>query len=33
VAHQLHALEFELQEHHLEVYGRCRTCRSHNASV
>jgi Fur family transcriptional regulator, ferric uptake regulator len=29
VAPQLHALDFELQEHHLEVYGRCRTCRSY----
>jgi Fur family ferric uptake transcriptional regulator len=33
VAHQLHALEFELQEHHLEVYGRCRTCRLYEACV
>jgi Fe2+ or Zn2+ uptake regulation protein len=33
VAHQLHALEFELQEHHLEVYGRCRTCRSYETCI
>jgi Fe2+ or Zn2+ uptake regulation protein len=33
VAHQLHALDFELQEHHLEVYGRCRTCRSDESCV